>query len=254
MPKNRPSKGPGRFKIYGKQPVTEAIDSGWPVYEVIIRKGIDQESAASIASKARSLGIPVSYMAERDFDAVYDKSAQGLAAVVGEVTFRDLDDVMQNIPEGSYPLFVALDGILDPQNLGSICRTCHSMGVHGVVVPRRRIAPLGEGAFKASSGAIFYQPICEVPNIHHFIQWCQKQGIWVYGLDAGGTRSLWETDLSGPVALVVGSEGKGLSRLVRDRCDEIISIPMFGKIGSLNASVACAMALYEIQRQRNVKC
>ncbi|MBP8614479.1 MAG: 23S rRNA (guanosine(2251)-2'-O)-methyltransferase RlmB [Firmicutes bacterium] len=254
MRKNRPDKGPGRFTIYGKQPVTEAIESGWPVHEVIIRRGADQESGSSTASKARSLGIAVSYMAERDFDAAYDKAAQGVAAVVGEVTFKELDDVMDGIAPGSFPLFVALDGILDPQNLGSICRTCHSMGVHGMVVPRRRTAPFGEGAFKASSGAIFYQPICEVPNIHYFIQWCQKTGIWVYGLDAGGTRCLWEVDLKGPLALVVGSEGKGLSRLVRDRCDEIISIPMFGEINSLNASVACGMALYEAQRQRHVEC
>ena len=252
--KKRSREGHRKITIYGKQPVNEALESEWPVYEIIVRKGQDGSQLESILAKARSSGISITYMDDRDFDAVYGKSAQGVAAVIGEVVFKDLDEVLGQVPSGEDPLFVALDGIEDPQNLGSICRTSHAMGVHAVVIPRRRTAPIAEGAFKASAGAVFYQPVCEVPNIHHFIQWCKKNGIWVYGLDADGPVSLWDMDLKGPIGLIIGSEGKGLSRLARERCDGLIKIPMFGKINSLNSSVACGMSLYEVQRQRNVRC
>jgi len=238
--------------IYGKQPVNEALESGWPVKVILVRGRDDQGHADSVLKKARSRGIKISTMDPRDFDSRFPKASQGIAATVGEVKFKPLEQLLAGVPLDEVPLFVALDGIQDPQNEGSICRTSHAMGVHGLVVPRRRTAPFGEGAFKASAGAMFHQPISEVPNIHHFIQWCKKNGIWVCGLDGGADTSLWEMDLTVPLALVVGSEGKGLSRLVRERCDYLAKIPMFGKIDSLNASVACGMALYEVQRQRKL--
>ena len=237
--------------IYGKQPVTEAIESGWPISELIIRGNSDDGLVRILAERARAKGAGVLFMRPSDFDARFERSAQGFAARVSQISFKQLDDVLFELPAGVDPLFVALDGIQDPQNLGAICRTSHALGVHAVVVPRRRTAPFAEGAVKASAGAVFYQPVCEVPNVHHFIQWCQKNRVWVYGLDAIGKKSLWETDFGGPAALIVGSEGKGLSRLVKEKCDFLVSIPMYGKISSLNAGVACAIAVYEVQRQRN---
>ncbi len=247
------TKGSGKVYVYGKQPVSEALESSWPVLEIILRGRANDDFSRSILEKARAQGVDVFFMNPRDFDSRYDKASQGVAARVGQVDYRHPDRLLAEVPPQEDPLFIALDGIQDPQNLGSICRTSHVMGVHGVIVPRRRTAPLGMGAFKASSGAIFYQPISEVPNIHYFVQWCQKNGVWVYGLDAEGEKDLWEMDLSGPVALIVGSEGQGLSRLIRERCDFLVRIPMYGKISSLNAGVACAMALYEVQRQRNYR-
>jgi len=167
------------------------------------------------------------------------------------VTTVHPEEVLSVISGDVAPLFVALDGIQDPHNLGAICRTAHALGAHGVVVPRHRSAPLGEGAAKSSAGAIFYQPICEVPNISFFIRWAKEKGLWTYGLDALGEKSLWELDLTGPLVFLVGSEGKGLSRLVRENCDFLVKIPMTGKVASLNAGVACGMALYEVARQRH---
>ncbi len=244
-------KGSDKINISGKQPVKEALESGWPVFEVVMRGRANDEISQYILSQARSRGINVSFVKPKAFDSKYARASQGVAAKIGHVAFRSLEQLMDEVPQNQDPLFVALDGIQDPQNLGSICRSCHVMGVHGLVVPRRRTAPFGEGAFKASAGAIFYQPISEVPNIHHFIQWCRKNGVWVYGLDAAGHENLWDLDLTGPIALIVGSEDQGMSRLVRERCDFLARIPMFGKIDSLNAGVACAMAIYEAQRQRN---
>ncbi|HHX10559.1 MAG TPA: 23S rRNA (guanosine(2251)-2'-O)-methyltransferase RlmB [Firmicutes bacterium] len=238
--------------VYGKQPVSEAVESGWPVLEITVRGQGDDRHLRTVLEKARSRGIKISRMEPRDFDSRFAKASQGIAARVGDVVFKQPEQLLAGVPQHQVPLFVALDGIQDPQNLGSTCRTSHAMGVHGLVVPRRRTAPFGEGAFKASAGAMFYQPISEVPNIHWFVQWCQKNGIWVCGLDGTAETSLWEADLTVPIALVAGSEGKGLSRLVRERCDYLAKIPMFGRIDSLNAAVACGMALYEVQRQRNL--
>ena len=148
--------------IYGKQPVNEAVESGWPVVEIIVRGKGDDRQVRPILDKARDRNIKISGMEPRDFDLRYAKASQGIAARVGDVVFKHPEQLLAGVPRNQTPLFVALDGIQDPQNLGSICRTSHAMGVHGLVVPRRRTAPFGEGAFKASAGAVFYLPISEV--------------------------------------------------------------------------------------------
>ncbi len=242
----------GKIEVYGKQPVREAVDSNWPVFEIIVRGDSSDPVIKPILETARARGIKTTVLRSSQFDFRYPKAAQGIAAQTRGLSFKQLDEIFEEIPRSQLPLFIALDGIQDPQNLGSICRTCHAMGVHGLVVPRRRSASFGTGALKSSSGAIFYQSISQVPNIHRFVQWCKRNGIWVYGLDASASTSLWNMDFTLPVALIVGSEDRGLSRLVRERCDKLASVPMFGQIDSLNAGVACAMALYEVQRQRNL--
>ncbi len=238
------------MEIFGKQPVHEALSGGWPVHEVITRGDPKDSLVKSLVNIARGTGVQVTELEIPAFDRRFPRSTQGVAAIVKEVSFWDPDDVLARIPAERKPLFLALDGIEDPHNLGAITRTAYAMGVDAVVIPRRRSAAIGEGAAKSSAGAIFKEPICQVPNIHYFTEWAKRNGLWVFGLDAGGKDSLWETDLTGGVALVVGSEGKGLSHLVKERCDFLLRIPMEGRIGSLNASVACGMAVYEIRRQR----
>lgn len=238
------------IEIYGKQPVREALSGGWPVSELLLRGEPGDEMARTLGRLASEARVKVTKMEPAAFDRRFRRSTQGVVAIVREVSFDDLDAVKGRVQGRREPLFLALDGIEDPQNLGAITRTAFAMGVDAVVIPRRRSAALGEGAAKASAGAIFRQPICQVPNIHSFIEWAKNNGLWVYGLDAGGTHVLWDLDLSGPVALIVGGEGKGLSRLVRERCDFLVKIPMAGAIGSLNASVSCGIAVSEVARQR----
>jgi len=239
----------GSIEILGRQPVTEALSSGWPVQGVILRRGSQDAPLREITSAAGNVSVPVSFMEPGPFDRKYGRRAQGMVAVVKEIPSRNPVDVLRSIPSGEAPFFVALDGIEDPHNLGAITRTALAMGVHGVVVPKHRSAAIGEGVAKASAGAVFSQPICQVPNIHQFVEWSKREGMWVYGLDAKADSDIWHTDLSGPSVLVVGGEEKGLSRLVRERCDFIVKIPMFGRIDSLNASVACAIAICERRRQ-----
>ncbi|HHW25909.1 MAG TPA: 23S rRNA (guanosine(2251)-2'-O)-methyltransferase RlmB [Firmicutes bacterium] len=238
------------IEIFGKQPVHEALSGGWPVREVITRGQPQDYLVKSSVNLAKEAGVRVTVLEPPAFDRRFPRQTQGIAAVVRQVGFLGLDEILAGVPSGRQPFFLALDGIQDPHNLGALVRTAYAMGVDAVVIPRRRSAAIGEGAAKSSAGAIFRQPICQVPNIHSFTEWAKDRGLWVYGLDAGGKDSLWDTDLRGGVALIVGSEGKGLSHLVRERCDFLIRIPMVGRIGSLNASVACAMAIYEVRRQR----
>lgn len=243
----------GYIQISGKQPVSEAISGGWPVREVFIRSGPDDAFTRDLKKNASSLGIRVTAVEPGRFDREYPRQSQGVAAAVREVPLRDVNEVLADIPAGQVPFYVALDGILDPHNLGAVTRTALAMGVHAVVIPRHRTAPVGEGATKSSAGAVFREPICQVSNIHFFIEWAKEKGMWVYGLDAEAEATIWTADMSGPIALIVGGEGKGLARLTRDRCDLLVRIPMSGAIGSLNASVACGMAIAEVQRQRNRK-
>jgi len=240
-------------RISGKQPVSEALSGGWPVHEVFVRDGSQGSSNREIIRQASSLGIRVSVVEARVFDRKHGERSQGVVAVVHEVPMRDLGEILDRVPGDESPFFVALDGILDPHNLGAITRTALAMGVHGVVVPRHRTASIGEGAAKSSAGAVFREPICQVPNIHYFTEWSKRNGLWVFGLDAGAQDTLWTTDMSGPIALVVGGEGKGLARLTRERCDALVRIPMSGEIGSLNASVACGIVIAEVIRQRQHK-
>lgn len=249
----RQARDTGYIQISGKQPVNEALSNGWPVREIVFKQGIKDAFLQEIATKAASLGIRTSNMEPRAFDRSYPSQSQGVAAAVKEVPMRGLDEVKEDIPPGQDPFFVALDGIEDPHNLGAITRTSLAMGVDAVVVPKHRSAAIGEGAAKASAGAIFLQAMCQVPNIHYFVEWAKREGMWVYGLDAEATSDIWNTDLSGPVALIVGGEDRGLARLTREKCDFLVKIPMTGRIGSLNASVACGMAICERQRQKQEK-
>lgn len=245
-------RGADYIEISGRQPVMEALAGNWPVLRIYLR-GQTDGPLREIVKKAKAKHVEIVSLSVDSFDRKFSGKRQGIVAVARDVDFYDPDSVLESIPRGESPLFVALDGIEDPHNMGAIIRTSLAMGVSAVIVPRRRTAALGEGTAKASAGAVFRQPICQVPNIHRFIQWSKDRGLWVYGLDMSGQDSIWEAEMSGGITLVVGGEGKGLSHLARQSCDVLVRIPMIGQIGSLNASVACGMALSEIQRQRHAK-
>ncbi len=238
------------IRIFGKQPVSEALSARWPVRELLIRGEPRDTFTRNLIELAASQGIQITFLEQTVFDRRFARSSQGVAALVQGVRYLELNEALGMVPPGESPLFVALDGIEDPHNLGAISRTALAIGAHAVIVPRRRTAGLGEGAAKSSAGAVFRQPLCQVPNINYFIQWAKDNGLWVFGLDGHGEKTTWDVDLTCGVVLVVGGEGRGLSRLTRERCDCLVRIPMSGAIGSLNASVACGMALYEVMRQR----
>ncbi|MBE3519797.1 MAG: 23S rRNA (guanosine(2251)-2'-O)-methyltransferase RlmB [Firmicutes bacterium] len=239
--------------ISGRQAVAEALRSRWPVREVLISRK-SAKRFDEILRYAEQAGVSVVVLDDDLFRAKCSGAFQGISAVIEEVPAVEVQDLLERAGQrGEDAFLLAVDGVEDPQNLGAMARTALSMGVHGLVVPRRRVAKLGQGAARASAGAVFHLPVAEVPNMHWFIRWAKENGLWVYGLDAAGSVELWSQDFAGPVAIVVGGEGRGLSRLVRESCDVLVKIPMYGPINSLNASVAAALALYEVRRQRVLK-
>lgn len=249
----RRDRNPGVSTITGTQAVTEALKSNWPVHEVVVssRAVLRLREALRLAEEA---GVRVSVLDDDEFKAKCPGAYQGISALVQEVSPCSVSDLLEKArDDGEDPFLLAVDGVEDPQNLGAMARTALSLGVHGLVIPRRRVARLGHGAAKASAGAIFHLPVAEVPNVHWFTRWARENGIWVYGLDAEGSVDLWCQDFGGPVAIIVGGEGRGLSRLVRESCDVLVRIPMHGPVTSLNASVAAALAVYEVCRQRSAK-
>lgn len=237
--------------IAGRNAVMEALRADRPLDSVLIAKGERSGSLMALTAKCRERGIPVKEVDPRKLDALCGPNHQGIAAVAACREYATLDDLFAAAQEkGEPPFLVICDELEDPHNLGAVVRTAEAAGAHGVVIPKRRSAGLTAAVYKASAGAVEYLPVARVSNITETIREMKKRGVWVYGLDMdGGT---WcQTDLTGAVALVVGSEGKGISRLVREQCDGILSLPMHGSINSLNASVACGILLYEAARQRD---
>lgn len=200
--------------------------------------------------KKRGLKITITYV-ERAFFSSFPKGHQGLAAEVTagkEITITDLFEISER--RGEPPLYLMVDGVTDPHNLGAILRTAEVAGVHGVVLEKRRVAT-GETVSKASAGAVEYLPIMRVPNLKHLLPEMKERGITVVGGEADAGEVLWDADIGGPLVLIVGSEGRGIRRTVREACDILVKIPIYGHINSLNVSVAAGILLYEIRRQRN---
>ncbi|MBQ4333711.1 MAG: 23S rRNA (guanosine(2251)-2'-O)-methyltransferase RlmB [Clostridia bacterium] len=235
--------------IAGRNAVTEALKSGRPLDSVLVAKGDRQGSIGAIISKCRQAGVPVKEVDSRKLDAMAPNH-QGVIAVAACKEYAALEDLFRLAEErGEKPFFIVCDELEDPHNLGAILRTAEAAGAHGVIVPRRRAAGLTSTVYKASAGAVEYVPVARVANIADTLRELKKQGLWIYGLDMDG-ETWCRTDLTDAMALVVGSEGRGISRLVREQCDFILSLPMAGQINSLNASVACGIVLYEVARQR----
>ncbi len=235
--------------IVGRNAVMEALKSGRPLDSVLIARGERQGSIGAIIARCRDNGIPVKETDSRKLDAMA-ANHQGVIAVAACKDYVSLDDLFAAAEEkGEPPFFIVCDELEDPHNLGAILRTAEAAGAHGVVVPRRRSVGLTGAVYKASAGAVEYVPVARVANVTDALKEMKDRGMWIYGLDMDG-EDWCATDLTGAMALVVGSEGRGVSRLVRENCDFVLSLPMSGRINSLNASVACGIVLYEVARQR----
>ena len=241
--------------IEGRNAVLEALRAGRALDKVYIARGETDKALAHIAGLARERGVSVSDCDRRKLDAMsVTKAHQGVIAVCAVREYASLDDILALAESrGEAPFVVVCDEISDPHNLGAIIRSAECVGAHGVVIPKRRSAGLTAVVGKTSAGAAEHLPVARVANISAALQELKDRGLWVYGAAAEGSSPMWETDLTGPLALVIGSEGEGLGRLVRERCDFLVSIPLRGKVGSLNASPAAAVLMYEVLRQKLAK-
>ena len=232
--------------IEGRNAVTEALRAGTPIDKIFIARGETDKTLGHIASTARAAGVVVVEADRRKLDYMSaTKAHQGVIALAAVREYASVEDILSAARErGEAPLLVVCDEISDPHNLGAIIRTAECAGAHGVIIPKRRSAGLTSIVGKTSAGAVSYLPVARVPNIPALLKELQQQGVWIFGTAAEGT------DLKGPAAIVIGSEGDGMGRLVREGCDFLVSIPMKGRISSLNASAAAAILLYEAVRQR----
>ncbi|HHV28414.1 23S rRNA (guanosine(2251)-2'-O)-methyltransferase RlmB [Acetivibrio mesophilus] len=240
-------------KLEGRNSVLEAIKAGRTINKIIVQKGEKEGSIRHIIALARERGIVVQETDRSNLDKISTTHAhQGIIAYVSFKDYVEVDDILESAQsKGEDPYIIILDGITDAYNLGSILRTADAVGAHGVIIPKRRAIGLNAAVSKASAGAIEYVPVARVTNISQTIEYLKRRNIWVVGTDLSGEKSFFQSDLKGPVALVIGSEGEGMGKLVTEKCDFIVNIPMKGKISSLNAAVAGAIIMYEIQRQRN---
>ena len=237
----------------GRNPVLEALRAGRPINKVLLAEGIGRHSnIAEVVALAKTAGITVDWVDRRAIERLSPgMPSQGVAAIAAAKAYADLDEILQAARQrGEAPLLLLLDGIEDPQNLGAIVRSADGAGVHGVVIPERRAVGLTSAVARASAGAIEYVPIAREGNLSNAIARLKKEGVWVVGVDAAAERDYTLVDFKQPTAIVIGGEGKGVSRLVKERCDLLASIPMRGKVTSLNASVAAALVMYEAVRQR----
>lgn len=231
--------------ISGRNPVSEAIRSGRPIDKIMVANGEKSGAVVGILAKAREKKIPVKEVDRTKLDYISGSSThQGIVAFAAVKDYCDVDEIFDYAQSrGEQPFIVVLDEVEDPHNLGAIIRTAECAGVHGVIIPKRRSAGLSYTVGKASAGAVEYMRVARVTNIASLIDDLKSRGVWVYGADMNGTDYM-QCDFSGARAIVIGNEGKGISRLVRDKCDVIVSLPMKGKISSLNASVAAGILMY----------
>ena len=240
--------------VEGRNAVMEALKAGRAIDKLYISKGDVDKTLGHIASTARAKGVVVVECDRRKLDFMSQTHAhQGVIALCAVREYCTVEDLFAVAEQrGEAPFIIVCDEISDGHNLGAIIRTAECVGAHGVIIPKRRSAGLTAVVDKASAGAAEHMAIARVPNIPTALKELKERGLWVYGTAADGQSDLWHTDFSGPLALVIGSEGDGMGRLVRESCDFIVSLPMKGKVSSLNASAAAAITMYEILRQRSL--
>ena len=238
--------------IAGRNAVNEAIKSGREIEYIMVAKGAGG-SVLPIISKAKQNGIVVKEMPKTKLDfKLPNVNHQGIAAVISSAEYADVSDIIEKANEMDDPLILVLDEIEDPHNLGAIIRTCEAAGVCGVIIPKRRSAGLNSTVAKVACGALEYVPVARVSNIAATLEKLKESGFWVYGADMDG-EDVYSTDITGKSCIVIGSEGHGISRIVKDKCDVIVSLKMLGNINSLNASVAAGILIYEHVRQTSSK-
>lgn len=238
--------------IEGRNAVTEALRAGRNIDKIYIAKGEVDKTLGHIASRARDMGIVVVEADRRKLDSMSVTHAhQGVVALAAVREYSSIDDILRIAEErGEPPFVVVCDEISDPHNLGAIIRTAECVGVHGIIIPKRRSAGLTSIVGKTSAGAVEHMAVARVSNLTAAIKELKERGLWVYGTAADAPAGMWQTNLTGPICIVIGSEGDGMGRLVTENCDVLVSIPMHGKVNSLNASAAASILMYEVLRQR----
>lgn len=239
------------LKIEGRNAVLEAFRSGKPIDKVYVLDGCQDGPVRTIVREAKKYDTILNFVDKERLDQLSEtKKHQGVIAVAAAYQYAEVDDILKAAEEkGEPPFLILLDNIEDPHNLGAIIRTANLAGAHGVIIPKRRAVGLTGTVAKTSAGAINYTPVAKVTNLSATIKELKERGIWFVCADMGGTP-MYQLDLKGPIGLVIGSEGEGVGKLVRENCDFVASIPMKGEIDSLNASVAAGVLAYEIVRQR----
>lgn len=237
--------------ICGRNSVLEALRSGREIDRLLVAHGQSGGSVQAIIAKCSARGILIKEVSPQKLDFLCAGSNhQGVAVMIAAQEYCEVSDILEFASSKNEPAFIIIcDELEDPHNLGAIIRSAEAAGVHGIIIPKRRSASLNATVAKSASGALEYMRVARVTNISNTIEDLKKQGVWVYGADMDG-KDYTTFDFSGPTALVIGNEGRGIGRLVADKCDEIVSLPMFGKINSLNASVAAGILMYEVVRKR----
>ncbi|MED3763533.1 23S rRNA (guanosine(2251)-2'-O)-methyltransferase RlmB [Ureibacillus terrenus] len=237
--------------IAGRNPVLEALRSGREINKIWIGEGVNKSGIKEVLDLARKRGVLVQYVPKKKIDQLTDANHQGIVASVAAYEYAELDDLFEVAKERNEdPFFVILDELEDPHNLGSILRTADAIGVHGIIIPKRRSVGLTATVAKASTGAIEHVPVCRVNNLAQTVDELKERGLWIAGTDAKGSIDYRKMDAALPLAIIIGSEGKGMSRLLKEKCDFLYYLPMVGHVNSLNASVAAALLMYEVYRKR----
>ncbi|RBP67381.1 23S rRNA (guanosine2251-2'-O)-methyltransferase [Alkalibaculum bacchi] len=250
MNTNKPLKG--TRQIEGKNPIVEALKSDVNIEKIMVAKGRRETGAQELFELAKEKKIKIQQVDRKKLDFTSKTgNHQGIIAIASEYEYAEIEDILEGAKvKGESPLVVILDKITDPHNFGAIIRTANACGVHGIIIPKNRSVDISPIAIKASAGAIEHTPICKVTNLTQTIKELKEKGFWIAGADMEGQK-YYESDFKGSMAIVIGNEGEGISRLVKDECDFLVSIPMYGEIESLNASVATGILLSEAAKQRN---
>lgn len=241
--------------IVGRNPVLEILKTDKEVEKIYVLKGELKGSINKILGIAGDKKIPIQHVNKSKLDSLSNGNIhQGVVASVSAYEYVDIETILEKAKsQEEDPFILILDEIEDPHNLGAIIRTAECAGVHGVIIPKRRSASINQSVYKSSAGAVEHMLVSKVTNISNTIEDLKEKGLWIYGGDMSGENYYYKTPLDGPIGLVIGSEGKGISRLVKEKCDVLMKIPMVGKISSLNASNAASILIYEILKQRNEK-
>ncbi|WP_303667967.1 23S rRNA (guanosine(2251)-2'-O)-methyltransferase RlmB [Selenomonas ruminantium] len=241
--------------LIGRNAVTEALRAGRGINKILLADGDREGQVSEITALAKERGIILQFVERSKIESIAGGLRhQGVLAYVAPVAYAELDDILAKAEAaGEPPFLLLLDELEDPHNLGALLRTADATGVHGVLIPKRRSVPLTATVAKTSAGAVEYVPVARIGNIAQTLKALKEKGFWVAGADMDGSQNYYEADLTGPLVLVVGSEGKGMGRLTKEQCDFIVKMPMVGKINSLNASVAGSILMYESMRQRLAK-
>ena len=238
--------------IIGKNPVIEALKSGRDINKVLIAEGSQRGGMQQIIQLAKEAKVLVQFVPKKKIDQITKQNHQGVLAYIAAYHYAEMDDLFAAAEKKNEPpFFLLLDEIEDPHNLGSMMRTADAVGAHGIIIPKRRAVGLTATVAKASTGAIEYIPVVRVTNMAQTLDELKQRGLWIAGTDALGKQDYRQFDGTLPLGLVIGNEGKGMGRLIKEKCDFLIRLPMAGKVTSLNASVAAALLMYEVYRKRH---